>query len=470
MKQKLSATERLKWTLGILVIALAAYNIVSLRHEVQQLRLQNEDRASQLQQWKNEKKSTTASSSTSTEVDRSNTSLLQNRILQRTRALSFNPNPADDRPPFDTVVDNVTRQLIRSTAQQQLLDFAIIGFGKCGTTSLASWLEQQVDLQIYPQEVYSFTTSNLYDLVTKLYELPVVNSTTTTSSKAKKKVWRGLKSPNDLRFPHTLDLIRTYFPTTKLLVGIRNPVPWFFSLYNFRVQNAPPRKHASILPITELHGERGARLWPAVCTRKGEFGLYLRHLGQSQAFYNNGWNASTQRYRLTDQEVEWYQQAGLYRPVGGRKPLFEEFAMSVPNPIFLFETSQLTDATSSDPATQARWNQFRKDVQSFLGLPHAMPSILPHERPGLVWKDPDVIKKKASLKVDKADLCKSSQKGNKEDFAPLRQALHSMAIRSSRYILEYLVHDEALTQNNTTISSPQHFRHLIRQWQDDPCP
>ena len=45
---------------------------------------------------------------------------------------------------------------------------------------------------------------------------------------------RAIKCPRDLEVPLALQNYQTYFPKTDFMVGLRHPVEWFESFYNFR--------------------------------------------------------------------------------------------------------------------------------------------------------------------------------------------------------------------------------------------
>jgi hypothetical protein len=51
------------------------------------------------------------------------------------------------------------------------------------------------------------------------------------------KIHRGYKAPSDIRRPATLEAINRYWPKTKLVVGLRHPLKWFASFYNFNVSS-----------------------------------------------------------------------------------------------------------------------------------------------------------------------------------------------------------------------------------------
>lgn len=54
---------------------------------------------------------------------------------------------------------------------QRLLDFAIIGFGKCGTTTVLDWLKQSEHTQCAEAEVWDMVLGHPAAMVRKMYEL-----------------------------------------------------------------------------------------------------------------------------------------------------------------------------------------------------------------------------------------------------------------------------------------------------------
>jgi hypothetical protein len=128
------------------------------------------------------------------------------------KRLRMHQIPNDGRPPFREVVHR-NGTILGDVSD--LLDFAIIGFGKCGTTTLKSWLDRHPEIQCYPHEVYALAHRQPQELLRLLYYLPEGNYK------------RGYKSPFDLVYNYTMPYFRRYFPKTPLIVGIRHPVLWF---------------------------------------------------------------------------------------------------------------------------------------------------------------------------------------------------------------------------------------------------
>jgi len=125
----------------------------------------------------------------------------------------------DGRPDLDSLVHNETNEIIGDV--QFLLDFAIVGFGKCGTSTMMHWLADHPEVQSFREEVWDLMRHQPGDLVRRLYlDLPPG------------PYKRGYKSPSEIVQFHIIKYFRTIFPKTRLIIGLRNPVRWFESLYS----------------------------------------------------------------------------------------------------------------------------------------------------------------------------------------------------------------------------------------------
>lgn len=132
------------------------------------------------------------------------------KLEDRSLELAYRePRP---RPPIDSLVKeyNVTGDA------SWLLNFAIIGFPKCGTSTLMFHLQNHPEIQIFSDERCDMAFNKQARLIRDLYnEFPEGDYA------------RGLKCPMDvestkLGMPNYLQ----YFPQTRFLVGIRHPVLW----------------------------------------------------------------------------------------------------------------------------------------------------------------------------------------------------------------------------------------------------
>ena len=122
----------------------------------------------------------------------------------------------DSRPALETLIEG--EKIIGDV--QFLLDFAIVGFGKAGTSTMMDWLAAHPSVAMFSREVYDLVNQRPSKLVQSLYEdLP-----------AGENYIRGYKNPLEISQRHVLEYYRTYWGTTKLICGLRHPGEWKESL------------------------------------------------------------------------------------------------------------------------------------------------------------------------------------------------------------------------------------------------
>lgn len=118
----------------------------------------------------------------------------------------------EDRPPLSSLIKN--GKIIADV--QPLLDFAIIGNPKTATSTLMRWISKSDEVQMYNREIRSLKNNNPAEMVEVLYSLP-----------AGSQYIRGFKDPRTSCIDYGLKHLATYWPKTKLIIGIRHPVKWF---------------------------------------------------------------------------------------------------------------------------------------------------------------------------------------------------------------------------------------------------
>lgn len=340
----------------------------------------------------------------------------------------LNIRPGDNRPPLTSLIGS-SGEVVGSV--QSLLHYAVIGFGKAGTTSMMNWLNSHPELQTYPREIYDLMKGDVSTFVQRLYTLP------------KGFYKRGYKSPADLGSVRAMKSIQRYFPETKLIVGLRHPVRWFESLYNFRLQNLGKHKdHESFPKPLDLIGSCSVRT-RNTCTAKGEFALHLRNLGKTLTTHNQR-DSVTGKWLLTDFEKSMYKAAG-FDPV-------RTVEAPLPNPVFIFEINQLSDSNAT------RAEAFRHDVETYLELQSPLADMI-HHKPGKIWAEEELQALKDKLKINICD----------DEHIPVRQELMRISRLSSVWIREYLLDPETMTSSKTFVSSREHFIKLVADWMIDPC-
>lgn len=308
------------------------------------------------------------------------------------------------RPPLESIV----HESIIVGDPQFLLDFAILGFAKCGTSTMMTWIGQHPAAQCIQEEVYDLIKDKPAELIRRLYnELPEGDYK------------RGYKSPGEIGQAHVRAHISRYWPLTPIFVGIRHPVTWFESFYNFRANNI----HGIMPHANKLVGKctRGKML---VCTDRALFHVELASLGKTNM--------------TSPEELEMIQ-----RHPKQLKKLPPRFS----NKIFLFTTDQLADKNTT------RMELFRKDVQHVIGFTQEMPPMV-HVKPGVKWDN----KTQALKDSKKIDICDS-------EYDKLRAVLMGIARPASIWIRKYFIE----SGDEVVVSSPDYFKETLETWMHDPC-
>lgn len=300
-----------------------------------------------------------------------------------------------------------------------ILDFAIIGFGKTGTTSILRNLSDLTDsLQ---KEHCDLVVNDAGKLLKDMYE-----DRERRLKQAKKRGeeledrLRGFKCPQDLSSDYSMTNYAKYFPSTKLIVGIRHPVLWFESLYNFRVSNVPWK---TMLPTSQLtkgciSGSQG------VCAWRASFHDFLSRLGKTPM-------SSTSEKELLQLGI-----APLKTKVG---------------PVFLYEVSQLSENGDDGGVRSA---QFRTDLKKFLGL---QKDIHPFQHVDTSGRFDYLAHVKRQVDQNKIDICKT-------EHDVIREVLMKKARASSKWLREYFIQSDEVF-----VSAREHFVSILESWMYDPC-
>jgi hypothetical protein len=109
---------------------------------------------------------------------------------------------------------------------QFLLDFAIIGFEKSGSSTFMKWLGAHPQVQCFQEEIYDMYLGKVGTMVWRLY----------TGLKPGFQYKRGYKSPGDIFLANTIHLLDEYFPKTRLILSLRHPVLYYQSIYNCKYE------------------------------------------------------------------------------------------------------------------------------------------------------------------------------------------------------------------------------------------
>jgi hypothetical protein len=315
--------------------------------------------------------------------------------LVDTNYTSFMEVPDIDRndwPVLEKLVGSTNSDIIGDV--QYLLDFAIIAHPKTATSSMQNWFRSHPEIQMQAHENHALAAGRPAELVVQLYNL--------MPGRAYK---RGYKAPRDLIMGESLQALAKYWPKTKLIVGLRHPVLWFESFYNFRMHNGYN------MPSPETLIGKLKRGMVGVATDESKFHLHLDNLGKT--------------LRSPD-ELKFLSWGNDKRP---RIPKMK-------NPVFLYEVNQLRDANETRAAI------FCSDLKNYLGL---QKSLAP------------MSAKKGPVYTKAIEICEPR-------YNDLRDELMKNAKEASTWIQRYF-----LQSPDVVVSSPKYFNELMVSWSVDPC-
>ena len=149
----------------------------------------------------------------------------------------------EELPPLSSIL--VNGQVAANANTTALLDYAIIGFAKTGTTSVHRHLATLT--HTLDGEHCEMVVNDIVTLIRAIYRNDDHRRVQLSKDGSVEKRMRGIKCPQDIQ--SSAHNYARYFPETKLLVGIRHPIDWFESLYNYRLSNVPWKE---MLPTSNL--------------------------------------------------------------------------------------------------------------------------------------------------------------------------------------------------------------------------
>lgn len=229
----------------------------------------------------------------------------------------------DTRPLLSQLIDEDEERTTIVGDVQWMLDFAIIGHSRTGTSTLANWLRSHESVAMHSEELHSLSQGDPADLVRRLYELPAGHYK------------RGYKSVGDIYHQSAISSLRDYWSKTGLIIGVRHPVEQFESLYNANSQQGK-----SLPPAETMVGRK--------FSDKPCFHEHLAMLGKTNVM--NPSEADLLDWEMTEQPPP------------------------MPNRVFLYDAAQLFDHN------QTRAAHFRKDLSDFLGLSVTLDPLIFRDR------------------------------------------------------------------------------------------
>ena len=306
------------------------------------------------------------------------------------------------------------------------LDFALIGFPKTGTTFLLKQLEDHSQIRMSEGEFCQVhnVTSGAERVLTWLTDITSSSSTNKTSTGDKTKY--GIKCPTMVRTMSAIENLMKISDITRLVVGVRHPVKWFESFYNYRVlemYNNNVTEHVfgrmsgrSIPKPRELLD--GTKHWKDVSTASARFDAYLKQLA---------------KVPLNEDE---------------RKAMFDERLWPKkisPNPykVFIYTVEQLHDKN------ETRQVNFQTDLQHHLGLNSPFRDFNKASKANAVHNS---VRYKEQI-----DICDPQ-------YARIRKKLAQQGKISSDWIINRFIESD-----DVVVSDKDYFTSTLRTWGNDPC-
>lgn len=286
------------------------------------------------------------------------------------------------------------------------LDFLVAGFAKSGSTSLLHLFNKHEETSVPSMEICAFNSDMaITKLSTILDNLQPISTT--------RRVQRGIKCPTSIWDAKGLAKLATIQRNLKIIVGVRHPVSWFQSYYNYRVTEMHDKNVVVLPPPAE--SLIGPKQWMGVSTDVARFELGLMQLGKI--------------------EIDYKDLLGLGS--SGRRIFPSSFK------VFLYSIEQLEDTNKE------RSKLFRQDLQKFLGLESDIKDIPRSNVNHFTGK---------SRHPETIDICSTKYKR-------LRSILVKNGIRSNRWI-----RSKFMNHIDVTVGGSSHFSRIIDGWGSDPCP
>ena len=110
------------------------------------------------------------------------------------------------------------------------LDFAVVGFPKTGTTFLLNILKIHPQIVMPPKEFCQIHHVDGDNRTMAWLE----NASSSSQSNSGLPLKYGIKCPTMIRATNAIDNLVKMSDQTRLVVGVRHPVRWFQSFYNYR--------------------------------------------------------------------------------------------------------------------------------------------------------------------------------------------------------------------------------------------
>ena len=279
------------------------------------------------------------------------------------------------------------------------------------------WLGDHPEIQAIQKEVTTFQRNHPAQIINQIYKFLEPGP-----------YLRGYKSPNDVENVRAINKLSDHFPTTKLIIGLRHPVLWFESFYNYRIQNGFDLPELTSNNTESQRACMGGMY--GVCTDRSRLYTSLVNFGKTP---------------LSSEELSTFfnkrQQKSLTADQQNRN------GTRLKNPIFLYDTAQLGDTELT------RQVSFRKKLGQYLGIVEELSPPV-HASPGKTLTN---ITEQRLRDKRKIHICDSIHTRR-------RQILIEGGKLTAKWILEFF-----LKSPDVHVANSNHFQEIMDSYGKDPC-
>jgi hypothetical protein len=293
------------------------------------------------------------------------------------------------------------------------IDFIVAGFPKCGTSTLVYTFEEHPETQMSATEYCDLGRDDRTDEEAMEHLEQMIQS---EFNETKSGIKLGFKCPNAIRFIQNMKRIESQNPNAKVIIGVRHPVRYFESYYNYRVValNTDRKHKGGEAPSPyDLIGDRTVS-WRGVFTESARYEEALMQMG---------------KVKLNDYEETFLRE--------------HDDLNLVPTSlqVFLYEVDQLADENED------RKKKMQTDMQQVLGL----------KKPIGNFGHRNVNAKKGTFD-NSINICD-------EKFRELRNILVRRGEKTSIWI-----RDKFIESSEVFVGGDRdYFLELISGWGKDPC-
>ncbi|KAL3803153.1 hypothetical protein HJC23_003428 [Cyclotella cryptica] len=291
------------------------------------------------------------------------------------------------------------------------LDFAVIGFPKTGTTFLLEVLGRHPEITMPPKE--------FCQIHHETGDKELINwMKNTTAAKSSQRQKYGIKCPTMIRVTNAIENLMKVTDQARLVVGVRHPVLWFQSFYNYRVaENYLYPELYKDSPIPSPFGLNSTHHWRECSTAYAKYEIFLKQLAKVSL--------------TADEMLQMLRSDRLWK---------KRFSVN-PFKVFIYSSDQLQDTNTT------RQSQFRHDLKEFLRL----------DTPLIDFNSVPKVNANTEYYPEYIDICQPK-------YARIKNALLKSGKETSEWILKKFI-----KSSDVVVSNREFFRANLRTWGVDPC-